>query len=325
MCVCTYVTSFIRVDRDLCQAPGMSAPRPLHDVRPVPGGAYLLGDAFDEGYPFDGEGPQHLVELAPFDIDAAPVTNVAFARFVEATGHVTDAERYGDSAVFHLAVRARREHVSGRSGGAPWWLLVTGADWRHPYGPLSDLEDLDDHPVVHVSWRDAVAYADWAGRALPTEWQWEAAARGGLPGARYAWGDELTPAGQWMCNIWQGRFPTENTREDGWLATSPVGSYPPNGYGLVDVAGNVWEWCADRFETVTPSTEGARMLPVVQEERRVTRGGSYLCHDSYCNRYRVAARTGNTPDSTTGNCGFRTVSAPEDDSTPAAARARGSE
>lgn len=278
----------------------------------IPHGRYLLGDAFDEGYPFDGEGPQRLVDVPAFDIDETPVTNTQFARFVEATGHVTDAERYGSSAVFHLAVAAPRRSIIGSAGGAPWWLLVDGADWRHPFGPLSDISELGEHPVVHVSWADAAAYAAWAGRALPTEVQWETAARGGLVGARFAWGDDLNPGGRWMCNIWQGRFPTLNTREDGWPATSPVRSYPPNGYGVYDVAGNVWEWCADRFTTVptaAPRDAASPLLPVVQEERRVTRGGSYLCHDSYCNRYRVAARTGNTPDSTTGNCGFRTVSA----------------
>ena len=286
----------------------MSAP----DVSAIPAGRYLLGDAFGEGYEFDGEGPQREVVLDGFDIDVTPVTNARFAEFVEATGHVTDAERYGSSAVFHSAVAARREQVIGRSPGASWWLLVEGADWRHPHGPLMDLEGLEEHPVVHVSWADASAYAAWAGRELPTEQQWEAAARGGLVGARFAWGDELTPDGTWMCNIWQGRFPVVNTAEDGWLATSPVRAFPPNGYGIYDVTGNVWEWCSDRFATVPATTSTApapRLLPLVQEERRVTRGGSYLCHQSYCHRYRVAARTGNTPDSTMGNCGFRTVSA----------------
>ncbi|MEV8274761.1 formylglycine-generating enzyme family protein [Microbacterium sp. NPDC077184] len=280
------------------------------ETRPIPAGSYLLGDAFGEGYPYDGEAPQLLVELPAFDIDETPVTNAQFARFADATGYVTDAERYGDSAVFHLAVAARRDGVLGDAAGAPWWLRVRGADWRHPFGELSDLDDLADHPVVHVSWADAAAYAAWAGRALPSEAQWEAAARGGLAGARYAWGDELTPDGHWMCNIWQGTFPTRNTREDGWLATSPVRAYPANGLGLYDVAGNVWEWCADSFTPTPPSNPAAtRQLPILHEERRVTRGGSYLCHESYCNRYRVAARTGNTPDSTMGNCGFRTVSA----------------
>ncbi|WP_402469452.1 formylglycine-generating enzyme family protein [Isoptericola aurantiacus] len=285
----------------------------------VPGGRYRLGDHFDEGYPADGESPTFEVAVEGFDIDATPVTNAQFGAFVEATGHQTDAERYGDSAVFHLAVAARPEDVVGRSGAAPWWLRVRGADWRHPYGPTSGIDDLAEHPVVHVSWADARAYAGWAGCSLPTEAQWEVAARGGLVGARFAWGDELTPGGRWMCNIWQGRFPTRNTAEDGWLATSPVATYPPNGYGLYDVAGNVWEWCEDVFRAARPD-QGARVddggrrhLGLADDGvtaaplRRVTRGGSYLCHDSYCHRYRVAARTGNTPDSTAGNCGFRTV------------------
>lgn len=293
----------------LCQTFGVNHIKRGAPIRPVPAGSYLLGDAFDEGYPFDGEGPQRHVELAEFDIDETPVTNAQFSVFADETGYVTDAERYGDSAVFHLAVSAPRDGVLGAAAGAPWWLRVRGADWKHPGGELSDLSDLADHPVVHVSWTDAAAYASWAGRALPTEAQWEAAARGGLVAARYAWGDELTPDDRWMCNIWQGRFPTANTREDGWLATSPVRTYPANGLGIYDVAGNVWEWCADAFTPTPPEPPGSRPLPIVHEERRVTRGGSYLCHDSYCNRYRVAARTGNTPDSTTGNCGFRTVSA----------------
>ena len=170
--------------------------------RVIPSGHYLLGDAFGEGYPFDDEGPQRSVWVDAFDIDATPVTNAAFAAFVAATGYETEAQRHGSSAVFHLAAAARGEHILGRSPGAPWWLLVEGADWRHPHGPLSDLDGLEDHPVVHVSWADPVTYAEWAGRALPTEVQWEAAARGGLIGARFAWGDELTPGGRWMCNIW---------------------------------------------------------------------------------------------------------------------------
>lgn len=312
MCSCTYVTSVIAKVRVLCQAFGVIQVERDAATRLIPAGSYLLGDAFDEGYPFDGETPQRLVELDAFDIDETPVTNAQFARFADATGYTTDAERYGTSAVFRLAVAAPRERIVGGSPGAPWWVLVEGADWRHPFGELSDIADLADHPVVHVSWADAAAYAAWAGRALPREAQWEAAARGGLVGARYAWGDDLTPGERWMCNIWQGTFPTVNTREDGWLATSPVRTYPANGYGLYDVAGNVWEWCADPFTPTPPAAPAAtRQLPIVHEERRVTRGGSYLCHASYCNRYRVAARTGNTPDSTMGNCGFRTVSAPE--------------
>ncbi|MFE2110976.1 formylglycine-generating enzyme family protein [Kitasatospora sp. NPDC059463] len=303
--------------------PGTAARRPGHPRTALPGGVFAMGDAFGEGCPADGETPVHEVELAPFTIDTEPVTTARFAAFVEATGHRTDAERAGSSAVFHLFVLADPADVLGRSPAAPWWVEVRGADWRHPYGPLGDAGDLQDHPVVHVSHRDALAYCRWAGSRLPTEAEWEYAARGPLAGRRYPWGDELRPDGAHRCRIWQGRFPDLPTGEDGWFATAPVGTYPPNGFGLVDVAGNVWEWCADRFDPgyyarsprFDPRGPGADGTDgggggaggSGDGDRRVLRGGSYLCHDSYCNRYRVAARTGNTPDSTSGNCGFRTV------------------
>jgi formylglycine-generating enzyme required for sulfatase activity len=192
---------------------------------------------------------------------------------------------------------------------------VKGADWRHPEGRRSDLVGRDDHPVVHVSWNDANAYCAWAGRRLPTEAEWEYASRGGLDGARFPWGDELATAdGSWRVNIWQGDFPLVNTQEDGFLTTAPVRSFRPNGFGLWQTVGNVWEWCADAFSPYTYERDaraGAVRDPRGPEsgELRVMRGGSYLCHDSYCNRYRNAARSSNTPDSSTGNVGFRTVSA----------------
>ncbi|MFJ9544178.1 formylglycine-generating enzyme family protein [Streptomyces sp. NPDC101225] len=274
----------------------------------VPGGLFTMGDGQGDGLAADGELPLHTVALSAFAIDATTVTVADFAAFAEATGYRTDAERCGFSAVFHLAVRAPDRDVLGLSPALPWWLGVRGADWRRPGGRLSEAEP--DHPVVHVSWHDATAYCAWVGRSLPTEAQWEYAARGGLEGTRYPWGDDLSPGGTWRCNIWQGRFPHHNTLEDGFLTTAPVRSFQPNGYGLWQAVGNVWEWCADwyspRYYAVSPSWE-----PRGPESGsgRVMRGGSYLCHDSYCNRYRVAARSSNTPDSSTGNCGFRTVSA----------------
>ncbi|WP_374211353.1 MULTISPECIES: formylglycine-generating enzyme family protein [unclassified Streptomyces] len=277
-----------------------------HDQVTLPGDEFLMGDAFDEGYPADGEQPVHAVRVAPFAIDVTAVTVAMFETFVADSAYVTVAEREGSSAVFHLAAAAERANVLGADPAAPWWLDVRGADWRHPHGPLSAAEP--DHPVVHVAWDDAMAYCAWAGHRLPTEAEWEYAARGGLEGRRFAWGDELTPDGRWLCNIWQGRFPYANTGTDGWLATAPVRSYPPNGLGLYEVAGNVWEWCADWFAADyyarSPSTD-----PKGPErgERRVIRGGSYLCHHTYCHRYRVAARSANTPASSSGNCGFRTV------------------
>lgn len=272
----------------------------------VPAAEFAMGDAFDEGYPADGETPVHPVRLPAYRMDETAVTNAMFATFVKQTGYVTEAEELGVSAVFHLAVDADDADVQGRVGDVPWWLVVRGADWRHPDGPRSDIQRRQNHPVVHVTWNDAQAYCRWAGKRLPTEAEWERAARGGLPGARYAWGDELTPGGQHRCNIWQGDFPRINTAEDGYLTTAPVKSYRPNGLGLWNTAGNVWEWCADWFSPgyyAVGETDDPRGPQT--GDRRVMRGGSYLCHHSYCNRYRVAARSSNTPDSASGNTGFR--------------------
>lgn len=288
--------------------PAASLASPVHPDMPLPAGSFLMGDAFGEGYRSDGEGPVHEVKLDAFTIDATAVTNRMFAAFVKATGYRTEAEQYGSSAVFHLLVAAPDGDVLGRAAGAPWWLNVRGADWAHPAGQSSDWNSIPDHPVVHVSWHDAQAYCRWAGRRLPSEAEWEYAARGGLEEKRYAWGDELTPGGEHRCNKWQGTFPTTNPQEDGFLGTAPVKSFPANGYGLYEVAGNVWEWCNDWFLPTyyRDSPKGNPQGPTAGAGR-VMRGGSYLCHESYCNRYRVAARTSNTPESSSGNCGFRTV------------------
>jgi formylglycine-generating enzyme len=265
-----------------------------------------MGSDDSDGIPADGEGPAREVTLSPFSMAATAVTNAEFAEFAAETGYVTDAERYGWSFVFELLLSPQAARsASQRVADAPWWVVVQGADWRHPYGPGADDRALPDHPVVHVSWHDARAYCDWAGARLPTEAEWEYAARGGLAAAKYPWGDELVPGGEHRANIWQGRFPDFNTAEDGFAATAPVRTYRPNGFGLYQMAGNVWEWCADHWGT------GHRRGPLTdpagpgEGATRVVRGGSYLCHVSYCNRYRVAARTSNTPDSTTGHTGFR--------------------
>jgi len=264
----------------------------------LPGGEFLMGTDDAEGFPADGEGPVRPVAVEPFWIDATAVSNARFAAFADATGYVTEAERFGWSYVFAAFLPGALRRGAPRPDGAPWWCGVSGAYWRAPEGPGSDLDDRADHPVVHVSWHDALAYCRWAGVRLPTEAEWEYAARGGLARRRYPWGDELTPGGEHRANIWQGRFPASNTAEDGFRGTAPVDAFAPNGFGLHNVAGNVWEWCADGWRTdhTAPAPDGA---PKVQ------RGGSYLCHHSYCNRYRVAARTSNTPDSTAGNVGFR--------------------
>jgi sulfatase modifying factor 1 len=269
-----------------------------------------MGDALEEGYPDDGEAPVHPVALGSFYMDTTTVTNAHFATFVKATGHVTDAERFGSSAVFHLVVAADRADLLGQATGTPWWVEVRGADWRHPEGPRSDVAARQRHPVVHVSWNDAVAYADWAGKRLPTEAEWEYAARGGREHARFPWGDDLTPGGRWLCNIWQGQFPDVNTGEDGYLTTAPAKSFHRNDYGLWNLVGNVWEWCADWFSHTTyaeadPIRPTPAPLGPPTGTARVMRGGSYLCHDSYCYRYRVAARSSNTPESSSSNIGFR--------------------
>jgi formylglycine-generating enzyme required for sulfatase activity len=274
----------------------------------LPGGAFLMGTDDAAGFPADGEGPVREVRVRAFEIDVHAVTNRRFAAFVDATGHVTDAERFGWSFVYAGFLPAALRRQARRPAETPWWCGVPGADWRRPEGPGSSVEERWDHPVVHVSWADAAAFCAWAGLRLPTEAEWEYAARGGLAGARYPWGEELTPGGEHRCNIWQGRFPFKNTGEDGYLGTAPVDAYEPNGYGLYNVSGNVWEWCADWFSPDWHVT-GPRRDPAGPPggEARVMRGGSYMCHESYCNRYRVAARSSNTPDSSGGNTGFRCV------------------
>jgi formylglycine-generating enzyme len=268
-------------------------------------GEFLMGSEDRDGFPADGEGPVRQVTLNPFWVDPVAVSNARFATFVDATGHVTEAEGYGWSFVFGGLLPDDFPPTRG-AAQAPWWRQVFGADWRHPEGPASSVEDRMDHPVVHVAFTDALAYCAWAGVRLPTEAEWEYAARGGLRQARFPWGNELTPGGRHRCNIWQGTFPSHNTRDDGYLGTAPVDAYEPNGFGLHNVAGNVWEWCADWFHTGF-HRNGPRRDPTgpPSGEAKVIRGGSYLCHHSYCTRYRVGARSSNTPDSSTGNMGFR--------------------
>jgi formylglycine-generating enzyme required for sulfatase activity len=268
-----------------------------------------MGSEDSDANPEDGEGPVRPVRLSPFRLDAAAVTNEEFATFVDATGHVTEAERFGWSFVFASFLPGSLRRGAPRAQTAPWWCAVSGATWRRPEGPGSDVTDRLDHPVVHVSHTDAEAFAAWAGMRLPTEAEWEYAARGGLEGRRFAWGDELTPGGEHRANIWQGRFPTSNTRDDGYVGTAPVTAFSPNGFALYQVAGNVWEWCADHWSTRREAGLVVDPRGPASGRERVMRGGSYLCHDSYCNRYRVAARTKNTPDSSAGNIGFRCAAA----------------
>lgn len=268
---------------------------------------FLMGSEIADGFPADGEGLVRAVQLDGFYMDRVPVTNYQFAEFVHRTAYVTDAERFGWSFVF-VGQLEQVPSAADSPVGLPWWRRIEGATWNHPEGPGSSVHDRANHPVVHVSWRDASAYAAWAGKRLPTEAEWEFAARGGLEQKLYPWGDELTPGGKHLCNIWQGQFPDRNTAEDGYEAIAPVDAYPPNGFGLLSITGNVWEWCCDWF---SPDFHriATRDNPVGPESGtgKVIKGGSFLCHASYCNRYRVAARTSNTPDSTTSNIGFRCV------------------
>ncbi|GIN70562.1 hypothetical protein J14TS2_10370 [Bacillus sp. J14TS2] len=275
----------------------------------IEGGEFLMGTEDKEGFPADGEGPIRKVQLDPFYMDQYAVTNEQFEQFVDETGYVTEAEQFGWSFVFHLFLSEETlQQISQRPVGVPWWVPVEGAYWRHPEGADSTIQDRMNHPVSHISWNDAEAYCKWSGKRLPTEAEWEYAARGGLTQKKYPWGDELILNGKHQCNIWQGKFPVKNTKADGYIGTCPVNSFSPNGYGLYNIVGNVWEWCNDWFspqyhlDSITHNPTG----PTTGTNKSM-RGGSYLCHKSYCNRYRVAARSSNTPDSSTGNIGFRCV------------------
>lgn len=267
---------------------------PLTDLVDVPGGCFVMGTSGPEAIPGDGESPAREVAVTPFAIERTAVTVERFGRFVDATGYVTEAERFGWSFVFHLALPD--DHPPTRAiAAAPWWRQVFGADWRHPSGPTSTVVGREDHPVVHVSRNDAEAYLTWAGLRLPTEAEWEYAARGGAaPGARFPWGDELAPGGARRCNIFEGEFPRVSSTPGGFQGTVSADAFEPNGFGLFNVCGNVWEWTADPF-TAHNAEPG----------QFVVRGGSHLCHDSYCDRYRLSARTGNAPDSSLSHTGFR--------------------
>jgi formylglycine-generating enzyme required for sulfatase activity len=294
----------------------------------IPGGTFVMGS--NRHYP--EEAPAHAVHVDGFWMDIALVTNTEFAQFVEATGYVTAAEKPVSLDVYPDALPERLQPASAvfhRPTGNvdlrdpySWWAYVEGASWRHPRGPDSDLEGVWDHPVVHVTCEDAEAYAAWAHKQLPTEAEWERAARGGLDGADYVWGNELRPDGQVMANTWQGTFPVENTREHGYDWTSPVGAFPANGYGLYDMAGNVWQWTSDYFQDHRKAMraccahdnprgasehDSADPREPIRIARRVVKGGSFLCAPSYCHRFRPAARMAQPVDTSTCHLGFRCV------------------
>lgn len=254
--------------------------------------------------PADGEGPCRATEVAAFGLDRVAVSNRRFSEFVAATHYKSDAEAFGWSYVFHLLLRDPDRHPA--PGGVPWWRGVEGAAWNSPEGPGSDICGRADHPATHISWNDATAFAQWAGGRLPTEAEWERAARGQARDPRYPWGDDEPDDHSVHCNIWQGKFPLVNTAADGWLATAPVQSFGASAFGFYNLVGNVWEWCADKFRVHDASMAGcARDAAAVADDERVQKGGSYLCHASYCHRYRIAARAGRSADTSSGHSGFR--------------------
>jgi formylglycine-generating enzyme len=302
---------------------------PAPNMLRIPGGVFLMGS--DHHYP--EEAPAHRVMVASFWMDQFAVTNADFKRFADATGHITLAERPVNPADYPGADPRRLAPSSAVFKKAPrgaaledhyrWWVYVQGADWRHPRGPSSGIKGLENHPVVHIAFEDAEAYAKWAGKALPTEAEWEFAARGGVEGAEFVWGDEFTPGGRHMANTWQGEFPWQNRFEDGYEWTAPVGSFPANGYGLCEMAGNVWEWTTDWFQnhdkiespccTISDPRGAERDASYDPQEseikipRRVVKGGSYLCAPNYCHRYRPAARMAQPIDTSICHLGFRCI------------------
>lgn len=315
--------------KPIAEAPRRAPPTP--GMVWVPSGTFRMGS--DKHYP--EEAPVHRVTVDGFWIDRTPVTNRDFRRFVAATGHVTIAETKPDpkdypGALPHMLkagslVFSPPNHPVNLQDWSQWWAFVFGANWRKPYGPGSSIKGLDDHPVVHVAYPDAEAYARWAGKSLPTEAEWEFAARGGLDGTEFAWGGELAPEGRQMANTWQGAFPFQNTKLDGYERTSPVRTYAPNGYGLYDMIGNVWEWTTDFYTSKHPADaakpccipqnpRGAReeasydpCQPEIRIPRKVIKGGSHLCAPSYCRRYRPAARHPEPVDTSTSHVGFRCI------------------
>jgi formylglycine-generating enzyme len=311
--------------------PQASGPDALRGMVRIPGGTFRMGS--DSHYP--EEAPVHRVTVAGFWIDSTPVTNGAFRKFVQATGYITCAEIRPNPSDYpgalphmlragSLVFTPPKDQVDLRDW-SQWWRFKFGANWRRPYGPRSSISGLNDHPVVHVAYRDAEAYAAWAGKELPTEAEWEFAARGGLDGAEFAWGNEFTLHGRHMANTWQGQFPQQNFAEDGFERTSPVTAFPPNGYGVHDMIGNVWEWTADWFlpkhepdalkpccipENPRGGSETASYdpcQPQIKIPRKVVKGGSHLCAPNYCRRYRPAARHAQPIDTSMSHVGFRCI------------------
>lgn len=282
-------------------------------LKQIPKQTFRMGNAQPHhGFESDREGPEVEVSVPEFYLSETVVTNEMFHRFVLETGYVTEAERLGTSFVFqNLVEEENREQVNVRPTTMTWWLDIEDANWRKPEGPGSSISDRMDHPVVHVTWNDAMAYSRWAGGRLPTEAEWEAAARGGHEGLEYQWGNDLHPNGEHMANIWQGEFPKTNTVEDGYKGTAPAKAFYENDYGIHQMTGNVWEWCLNPARIPLEAFNELSARDFLEEvdghrvDNKATRGGSFLCHNSYCTRYRVAARHGSSAGSAASNVGFR--------------------
>lgn len=279
----------------------------------IPAGKFIMGTD-DSFYPTDGEGPSRSIWIDEFKISQFAVTNSEFAKFVEVTGYVTEAETYSWSYVFNgfIDEATASKQLVGIASSAPWWLAIEGAYWFRPFGNSQTIETLLEHPVVHITHTDALEFCRWAGYKLPTEAQWEKASRGGLTRKLFPWGDELLTKNQHNTNIWQGEFPQLNSRQDGFFGTAPVNSFRPNNFGLHNTVGNVWEWTNDFWSARwhIPNTDETRKNPLGPQTdagNRVLKGGSFMCHDSYCFRYRNSARTFNSPNTSTSHIGFRCV------------------
>lgn len=295
-----------RIEGTAVDIPKAKFPQHDEDAVAIPGGKALLGTA-SPVIKDDGEGPLRNKRVTPFRIAATAVTNAQFSDFVKKTGYITEAEQFGWSFVFNGQVASTVGDTEGVVA-LEWWRRVDGAYWRNVDGSGDDcLMHLADHPVVHVSWNDACAYANWVGGRLPSEVEWEHAARGGLGDVLFPWGDREPDDKEYFpCNIWQGQFPHRNYGLDGYLATAPVRSFEPNGYGLFNMAGNVWEWTGELFK-VRSLRQSARKRYKENIGFRLLKGGSFLCHKTTCYRYRIAARSGNSPDTATSHQGFRVV------------------
>ncbi|MBP1844261.1 formylglycine-generating enzyme required for sulfatase activity [Rhizobium petrolearium] len=286
------------------EAPKVSSRGKAGGVIAVKGGETFVGTN-NPVIAVDGEGPERRVTINDFFLEAETVTVARFAEFVEATGYVTEAEKFGCAAVF-MGLLNDRELAANNVAGTPWWGRVDGAIWKAPEGPGSSIENRMDHPVTQVSWNDAMAFAHWVGGRLPTEAEWEHAARGGNRRRRYPWGDEEPTDAKVFCNIWQGRFPHQNTLADGFFGTAPARSFTPTEDGFYNLAGNIWEWTSDPFRVRSLTRQAKiRNEQAKKSADKLLKGGSFLCHKSYCYRYRIAARMGLSPDSASSNTGFR--------------------